>query len=461
MPLTSKTILIVEDTPTMAMVCQEYLRSQHCQTRIAATGAEALTAIRQQTPDAILLDIGLPDMNGIDLMKRLRDDGLRAAIVIMTGKASLNIAVQAMQSGADDFIAKPFNAERLHITVANALEKKRLEKLVSTYKDLNSISFSGFIGNSAEMQAVYHMIKNAAHSTAPVMITGESGTGKELTAQAVHNLSTRKDKALVALNCAAIPHDLLESEIFGHVKGAFTGATMDRDGAAKRANDGTLFLDELTEMPLGLQSKLLRFAQTGAFTPVGGGQTIEADIRFVCATNRDPLMATRHGQLREDLYYRLSVIPITLPPLRDRRDDIIMLSEHFLEKAAQKEKKNFYALDEGARTALKNYDWPGNVRELENVIRHAVIMNTGEVITADMLRFSHLRAPIPVSDLPVLHDDDDFTFHSADDIRPLAQMENEIIQNAIGVCGGNITEAARRLGINPSTIHRKQKQKIT
>jgi two-component system repressor protein LuxO len=453
--MTGKNILIVEDVQTMAMVCAEYLRAH--ETRIAATGTEALAAIRQKTPDAILLDIGLPDMNGIDLMKRLRDDGLRAAIVVMTCKASLNTAVLAMQAGADDFIAKPFNGERLQITISNALEKKRLEKLVSTYKDMNTTSFSGFIGNSAEMQAVYHMIKNAAHSTAPVMITGESGTGKELTAQAIHSLSARKDKAIIALNCAAIPHDLLESEIFGHVKGAFTGATMDRDGAAKRANGGTLFLDELTEMPLALQSKLLRFAQTGAFTPVGGSQTIEADIRFICATNRDPLQAARQGQLREDLFYRLSVIPITLPPLRERQDDIIMLSEFFLEKAAQKEKKNFYALDEGARAVLKDYAWPGNVRELENVIRNAVIMNDGDVISADMLKFSNMRARLPE---PVLAASGyDLTFKNANAVRPLAELEQEIIRNAIAACGGNISEAARRLEINPSTIHRKQKTK--
>lgn len=452
----TRSVLIIEDVETMAMVFATYLDQQSYSCRIVTTGSGAVEAIRQQVPDVILLDIGLPDMDGLDLLKRLRGDGLACAIIITTGKASLNIAVQAMQAGADDFLAKPFNAERLQVTLENVLQKKHLERLVNTYKDINRISFSGFIGNSAEMQAVYQMIRSAAHSTAPVMITGESGTGKELTAQAIHNLSARKDKAMVALNCAAIPHDLLESEIFGHVKGAFTGAITDRDGAAKRANGGTLFLDELGEMPLALQSKLLRFAQTGAFMPVGGTQTIEADIRFVCATNRDPLNAVREGLLREDLYYRLSVVPISLPALRERRDDIIMLAEYFLERASQKEGKHFYALDEAAREALRSYNWPGNVRELENVIRNAVVMNDGEVITSDMLRFIGASINLPKG---VQSEGHLLIFYQPDDIRPLSEIEYEIIENAVQACGGNITEAARRLGINPSTIHRKQKER--
>lgn len=447
--------LIVEDTEAMAMIFAEYLSQQSYKTQIVSTGAAARLAIQQESPDVILLDIGLPDMDGLDLLKKLRDDGINCAIIITTGKASLNVAVKAMQAGADDFLAKPFNAERLHVTLDNALQKKHLERLVNTYKDINRISFSGFIGNSAEMQAVYQMIRSAAHSTAPVMITGESGTGKELTAQAIHNLSARKDKNMIALNCAAIPHDLLESEIFGHVKGGFTGAISDRDGAAKRANGGTLFLDELGEMPMALQSKLLRFAQTGAFMPVGGTQIIEADIRFICATNRDPLNAVRLGLLREDLYYRLSVVPINLPALRDRRDDIIMLAEYFLEKASQKEGKNFYALDEAAREALRTYNWPGNVRELENVIRNAVVMNDGEVISTEMLRFLRPSHNILKQ---ATHEKSELIFNQPSDIRPLSEMEFEIIENAVKVCGGNITEAARRLSINPSTIHRKLKE---
>ena len=452
--MASKNILIVEDTMALAMIYEECLKANY-KTRSVSSGAAALTIVKNDRPDAILLDLGLPDIEGIEILKYIRAQGMDCAVIVITGRTSLNTAIEAMRAGADDFVAKPVDPERLQITLSNALEKRRLEQFVNTHQDNNRNNFNGIIGGSPEMNVVYNIIENAARSTAPVMITGESGTGKELAAQAIHSLSARKQNNIVALNCAAIPHDLLESEIFGHVKGAFTGAMSDRQGAAFKANHGTLFLDELAEMPLGLQSKLLRFIQTGSYSPVGSNEVIHVDIRFVCATNKSPLEAVQSGALREDLYYRLAVIPITLPPLRARGNDIMMLAQYFLEKATVKEKKKFHAFDAQAEKLLRLHTWPGNVRELENVIRYAVVMHNGEVVSSDMLKFlgaiqpqSPQRNTESTSWLP----------DNPDDLQPLDNMERMIIENAIKICGGNITEAARRLAINPSTIHRKQKE---
>ena len=328
------------------------------------------------------------------------------------------------------------------------MEKTKLRDLVKTINGPDRMHYHGFVGKSPEMQAIYRIIDNAAQSRASVIIMGESGTGKEVAAKAIHSRSARKEHNFVALNCAAIPQELLESEIFGHVKGAFTGAVSDREGAAARADGGTLFFDELTEMPIALQSKLLRFIQEGVYTPVGSGKTCRADIRFICATNRNPFEAIRRGFLREDLYYRLSVIPVELPPLRERGDDIMLLAEHFLEKAATQEKKDFVWFDTDARDLLLKYRWPGNVRELQNVIQNAVIMNQGQSITAAML--SGLKSA-SAGRAAALQERADQS------IRPLKEVERETIESAIRICGGNITEAARQLGLNPATIHRKQK----
>ncbi len=368
----------------------------------------------------------------------------------------MDAAVSAMQEGADDFLAKPIDSERLLITLANTLEKRKLEKLVTCVEDINRTSCGNLIGSSPEMIATYHIIESAAKSTASVMIVGESGTGKELAAQAVHEKSDRRNKPLIALNCAAIPHDLLESEIFGHIRGAFTGATADREGAAMQANGGTLFLDELTEMPMVLQSKLLRFIQTSSFSPVGSSKTISADIRFICATNRNPLEAVKNGLLREDLYYRLAVVPLHLPPLRARSDDIMMIARFFLEKSCEKEKKRFKSFDPDAVQMLESHLWPGNVRELENVIRYAVVMHDGDIITADMLHFSSQELSADETDESEQNVYD--LLQGRMEIIPMARLERLAVENAIRICSGNITEAARKLGMNPSTIHRKLRE---
>ena len=296
-------VLLVEDSPSLARVYLEYLRDEPFEVVHADTGKDALRVLREKAPPVVLLDLKLPDMDGMEILRYVQDNRLSTAVVVITAHGSINVAVDAMRGGAFDFLVKPFNAERLVFTLRNALERQRLTRIVETYEEdiVRRQYYGGFIGSSLAMQAVYRIIDGAASSRATVFITGESGTGKEICAEAVHERSPRKNAPFVAINCAAIPKDLIESEIFGHVKGAFTGALEDREGAAARADGGTLFLDEICDMDINLQSKLLRFIQTGSFLKVGGGKTEKVDVRFICATNRDPLKAVEAGEFREDL----------------------------------------------------------------------------------------------------------------------------------------------------------------
>ena len=340
--------------------------------------------------------------------------------------------------------------------------------------------FESFIGSSMAMQGVYRIIESAAPSTATVFITGESGTGKELCAEAVHQLSPRKEAPFIALNCAAIPKDLMESEIFGHVKGAFTGALSERQGASALADGGTLFLDELCEMDLDLQSKILRFIQSGTFQKVGSSKQEKVNVRFVCATNRDPLAEVREGRFREDLYYRLHVIPIALPPLRERGKDIVEIASQFLTVISKEETKNFKRFNKAAEQLMLSYSWPGNVRELENVVRNLVVLNSGEEVMPEMFPApvnqvgAHLTAHLEAGKAD---DNQSFTesvapqsgqladvtqtetTQSSDNefnIIPLAQVERTAIEQAINLCDGNIPKAAALLDVSPSTIYRKK-----
>jgi two-component system repressor protein LuxO len=340
------------------------------------------------------------------------------------------------------------------VTLSNALERRRLVREVEALREAaDRTTFCGFIGGAAAMQAVYRIIENAAASRATVFVSGESGTGKELAAEAIHRLSPRRDRPFVALNCAAIPRDLMESEVFGHVRGAFTGALADRLGAAAQADGGTLFLDEVCELDLALQGKLLRFIQTGRFQRVGSTREEQVDVRFVCATNRDPLDEVRQGRFREDLYYRLHVIPIVLPPLRERGEDILRIAQAFLARFATEEGRRFRGLAPGAREALLAHAWPGNVRELENAVRTAVVLHDGELLEASMLpaqvRRGGERAILPA---PAPAEPEE----ASRLIRPLAELEREAIERAVALCGGNIAKAAAHLGVSPSTIYRKR-----
>jgi len=459
-------ILLVEDVPSLANVYREFLRKAGFASTHLSLGREAQDYVRGHLPKLVILDLQLPDMAGIEILRAIKQEELPTAVVVITAHGSINTAVEAMQAGAADFIVKPFSAERLVVTVRNALEQHRLRTLVNSFRDdMGRSRFHGFIGSSLPMQPVYRIIENAATSKATVFITGESGTGKEVCAEAIHRASPRRAKPFIAINCGAIPKDLIESEVFGHVKGAFTGATADRDGAASRADGGTLFLDELCEMDLNLQTKLLRFLQTGSFTRVGGSKVEKVDIRILCATNRNPQTEVEEGRFREDLYYRLHVIPIHLPPLRDRDDDVIEIARALLLQYSKEESKEFAGFLPEVETIIKNYAWPGNVRQLQNVIRNIVVLNDGKQVGLDMLpppltpglTIARPIAP-PVASASAANSG---AFSSAPAptaiaVGPLWRIEKDAIERAIAACDGNIPRAAALLEVAPSTIYRKK-----
>jgi DNA-binding NtrC family response regulator len=412
---------------------------------IVDSGKAALSAAEATSYDVVLLDIKLPDISGLEVLRLLAGQPGGPTVIVLTALGSINLAVEAMRAGAYDFLVKPFTAERFLVTLRNAFERQRLASLVETYRKERD-GYCGFIGSSPAMQSVYRIIDSAASSKATVFITGESGTGKELCAEAVHRISPRRDKPFIAINCAAIPKDLMESEIFGHVKGAFTGAISDHVGAAKRADGGTLFLDEICDMDPNLQTKLLRFVQTNSFTPVGGSTVQRVDVRFVCATNRDPLMEVEAGRFREDLYYRLHVIPIDMPPLRQRDDDVRKLAEAFLDSMAAEEGKKFDGFSEEAAALIGSFDWPGNIRQLQNVVRTIVVLNAGGTVAAAMLPpLLRKQTPPPMTQVG-----------SDGEIVPLWLIEKRAIEHAITLCQGNIPKAAELLRISPSTIYRKR-----
>lgn len=450
-------ILLVEDSISLAELYAEELRQADLPVSHVELGKDALAFIRKSVPDVVLLDLGLPDMDGLDILRLIDDEKIPTTVIIITAQGSLNVAVEAMRLGAYDFLVKPFTGERLAVTVNNALERSELKRTVEVFKeDFARNSFHGFVGESLEMQAVYRVIESAAASKATVFITGESGTGKEVCAQAIHRSSPRAKGPFTAINCAAIPNELIESEIFGHVKGAFTGATADRDGAVSLADGGTLFLDEICEMDIGLQAKLLRFIQTGTFQKVGSGKEEKVDIRLVCATNRDPWQEVEAGRFREDLYFRLHVIPMHLPRLADRGDDVLLIAEHFLRTIAEEEGKAFQRIAPDAAAVISSYDWPGNVRELENIMRNAVVLQDGEELSADMLAMPAAGGASRRRSMPEPAAPSGGVTSLDASVRPLAVVERETIEHAIEAAGGNIPRAAAMLEVSPSTIYRKK-----
>ena len=448
-------VLLVEDSPSIVRLYHEFLKRFDAELIDADTGARSLSALRETVPDVVLLDLELPDMNGVEILRTIKQRGLGCAVIVVTAHGSVKVAVEAMREGAYDFIVKPFAPDRLIVTVGNALERRRLETLAAANDIGKSGRFRDMLGASLPMRAVYNVIESTARSRATVFITGESGTGKELCAQAIHQLSPRRDGPFVAVNCGAIPKELMESEMFGHVKGAFTGAATTREGAIARAGGGTLLLDEICEMDLALQVKLLRVLQSGEFTKVGGSDVERADVRYVCATNRDPWAEVQAGRFREDLYYRLHVVPCGMPPLRDRDDDVVLLARHFLALYAAEEGKSFGDFAPDAVAALTRHAWPGNIRELQNVLRNVVLFHDGDSVTAAMLaRLDAAGQPrrpmMPAAPHLVAQSS------SKPAVKPLWQVEKEAIEQALAQCGGNVPRAAALLEINPSTIYRRK-----
>jgi len=451
-------LLLIEDTPSLQMVYRSVLTNAGYDVVTASTGAEGLAAYRSTRPQVILLDLMLPDRDGLDLMRDMLAERPDLNVIVITANGSINKAVEAMRAGAHEFLVKPFDETRFLGAVENALAGRGVARRTPPVRPAPEPApapASAFVGSSDAMARIHAKIRSVARSMATVFITGESGTGKELCALAVHDYSPRASGPFIALNCGAIPQDLLESEVFGHVKGSFTGAISDKPGAAAAADGGTLFLDEICEMAPALQTKLLRFLQTSTVQPVGATRPRKVNVRIVCATNQDPLDAVRRGQFREDLYYRLYVVPIHMPPLRDRGDDVIEIAEAALARFAAEESRRYDGLSPDVADLFRRLPWPGNVRQVLNVIRHVVVMNEGGLVTPDMLPDSVAEAGLPVAPAPVRPARPPEPDLGALVGRPLAEIERIVIEATLARFDGSVPKAARVLELAPSTLYRK------
>ncbi len=455
-------LLIVEDDLLLAEAYELFLGELQLEVKIAGTLQSSLEIFDELQPDIVILDLLLPDGHGIDLLQHAKNIKPDTIIVVITTENSSESTREAILSGAEDYLIKPLSSERLVTTVQNVLEKIRLKDALNKMRLALPISpIPNIIGQSARMRAVYQIISNAARCDANVFITGESGTGKELCAEAIHKLSARSTKPFVAKNCAAIPKDLLESEIFGHCKGAFTGATKDRKGAASQAHGGTLFLDEICDLDYELQAKFLRFLQTGKYQPVGGSEELTMDARIICATNKNPVEEVRLKNFREDLFYRLYVLPIEMPPLRERDNDVALLAEYFMGRyrgvggSDTAPEFSAQAIDQ-----LFCYTWPGNVRQMDNVIQNLMMLYPGEQVSGRMVKDLLHQMDFDNSHFISSRKKYSSSVHNPQNnqIRALWEEERDIIERAIKLCNGNIPKAAEQLQIDSSTIYRKRKR---
>lgn len=444
-----KRILVVDDEQNARAALRTILAEEGYEVAEAADGQEALEQVASFAPDVVLADVRMPRMDGLSLLRKAREQGFDATFVMMTAFASIETAVEAMKAGAENFLVKPLDAKAVVIVVEKAFEKRGLVREAESLRARihERYRFPNIIGESPELQAVFEIVKRAAPSRATVLILGESGTGKELIAQAIHEESPRKDKPFIKVNCAALSESLLESELFGHEKGSFTGAVGRKEGRFELADGGTLFLDEIGEVSPALQIKLLRVLQQREFERVGGTQTIKVDVRLVTATNRDLAAEMKAGHFREDLYYRLNVVAMTLPPLRQRKGDIPALVNFFIDKYAKSYGKEVRELAPGTLNTLLSHDWPGNVRELENVVERAVVLTTGPQLTADDLPPT-LRGPRPRN-------------RTSESLIPgatLQEIEREAILRTMEMVGGSTTRAAEVLGISVRKIQYRLKE---
>lgn len=457
-------LLLIEDTPSLQMVYSSVLGAAGHKVLVASNAAEGLVEFRDKGSKVVLLDLILPDRDGLSLMRDILDMRPQTRVIVITSNGSINKAVEAMRAGAHEFLVKPFDENRLLGAVENAIHMvastRQRQPTELSASPLPSLSLGtareSFIGSSEQMRRIHSTIASVARSMATVFITGESGTGKELCALAVHGQSNRANGPFIALNCGAIPEELLESEVFGHIKGSFTGAIADKPGAAAAADGGTLFLDEICEMAPALQTKLLRFLQTSTVQPVGATRPRKVNVRIVCATNRDPLDAVRKGQFREDLYYRLYVVPIHMPALRDRGEDVIEIAEAALQRFAEDEGRRFEALSDEVRELFLRLPWPGNVRQVLNVIRNVVVLNDGGVVTLDMLPESLMQAQQSTAAAPAAAPEATRP-GTVDSLvgRTMAEIEREVILATLARYGGSVPKAARVLDVAASTLYRK------
>ena len=443
-------ILVVDDEPAHRQMIEAVLDAEGYEIVQAEHGGAAISAVENRFYDLVIMDVRMPDVDGIEALQKIKQISPDIPVIIMTAYASVDTAVDALKSGAYDYLIKPLDIDELKLLVDKALRYHQLEQENLFLKERlnNRFDFSKIIGRSPAMQKLFETIALVAPSEATVMIAGESGTGKELIANAIHQNSPRKDSALIKVNCAALPETLLESELFGHEKGAFTGAITRKQGRFQLAHKSSIFLDEIAEMAPATQAKILRVLQEREFEPVGSTQTMKVDTRVIAATNRNLEEEIQAGRFREDLYYRLNVVTVDVPSLRQRRDDIPLLADFFLKRYAQKNRRVIKGFTPRATDLLMRYDWPGNVRELENIIERAVIMARGEMITP--LEFS--------AELQALAENAEDAEIDLSPGRSLKEVEKVMILRTLKETGGNRTHAARILGISRRTLQLKLKK---
>lgn len=437
-------ILVIDDEESMRDSCRQTLYKKVNKVEVAEDGLTGLAMLQKESFDLVILDLKMPGLSGMEVLKQIKKDYPEVVIVVITGYATVESAVEAMRSGAYDFIPKPFTPAGLRAIVERALDRRELalENILLRSELEANFGPEVIIGQSESMRKVEGVVRKVSPTDTTVLICGESGTGKELVARAIHRNSGRKDKPFVVVDCGSLVENLFESELFGHVKGSFTGATDTKYGRLELANGGTVFFDEIGNISINVQTKLLRVLQEREITKVGSYQVIKVDVRVVAATNQDLQDATKTGAFREDLFYRLSVVPITLPPLRERRDDIPLLANYFLKKYNKKRKKNVMAISDRAMKALVEYDWPGNVRELQNAIERAVVLTENDVIKPSDLLYYGLSVETPLR---------------SDTSKPrrLVDVEKEHIAYTLEMFKGHRGKTAEWLGIDRKTLRSK------
>ena len=446
-------ILLVDDDPGHLTTLKTITKSWGYSVETADDGSVAVEMVKSEPMDLVLMDVRMTKMSGIEALEQIKAYNPSIPVIIMTAYSSVESAVEALKSGAYDYLMKPLDFEVLKLAIERACEHAGLKEENKALKEYlqSDYNIANIIGRSQPMRKLLDLVAMVAPSEATVLITGESGTGKELIARSLHYNSPRKGKPLVVVNCASIAETLLESELFGHEKGAFTGADKRHEGRFMQANHGTIFLDEIGETSSTMQAKLLRVFQEKEVQRVGGEETIKVDVRIVAATNRDLEADVAQGHFREDLFYRLNVMNLNVPPLKERQEDIPLLAQHFLDKFADKNRKNVKGFVPLAMDMLLNYEWPGNVRELENVIERAIILLTGEYITEKQL-------PLNITKIyPELSTSPSATASVMNGTRSLEDIEKEAIITTLQASSGNKTETARRLGITRKTLHNKLK----
>lgn len=440
-------ILVIDDDEAMRDSCQQVFSRDGNRVVTAEDGLIGLTRFKKESFDLIILDLKMPGLGGMDVLNEIKGDDPEAIVIVITGYSTIESAVEAMKNGAYDFVPKPFTPDSLRMIARRALEKKKLalENILLRAEVKENLGPKVIIGKSESMKKVEDLVLKVSPTDSTVLISGDSGTGKELVARAIHHYSGRKDKPFVVVDCGSLVENLFESELFGHVKGSFTGASETKYGRFELANEGTLFFDEIGNISMNIQIKLLRVIQEREITKVGSGQVIKADVRIIAATNKDLQKAVKEGTFREDLFYRLSVVPIALPPLRERRKDIPLLADNFLKKYNRMRKKNVKAISDEAMKALVEYDWPGNVRELENAIERGVVLTESEVIEPKDLSYYGLSVATSSQS-------------NTTKTRSLIDVEREHIIKTLKMFNNQIGRAAEALGVDRKTLRLKLKK---